>query len=58
MLPYQAVDEDPLLAGGFEPDNTEVTMQAATMAELDSEDAEKMMGLIDRLVDLDDLRGY
>jgi YebC/PmpR family DNA-binding regulatory protein len=37
-------------------DNAEVTMQAATMAELDAEGAEKMMRLIDRLEDLDDVQ--
>jgi transcriptional/translational regulatory protein YebC/TACO1 len=31
-------------------------MQAATMAELDSDDAEKMLRLIDRLEDLDDVQ--
>jgi transcriptional/translational regulatory protein YebC/TACO1 len=52
---YLAV-KDALIAAGFEPDNAEVTMQAATMAELDAEDAEKMMRLIDRLEDLDDVQ--
>jgi YebC/PmpR family DNA-binding regulatory protein len=52
---YLAVKEA-LVAAGFEPDNAEVTMQAATMAELDIEDAEKMMKLIDRLEDLDDVQ--
>jgi YebC/PmpR family DNA-binding regulatory protein len=45
-----------LIAAGLEPDNAEVTMQAATMAELDAADAEKMMRLIDRLEDLDDVQ--
>jgi len=48
--------KDALIAAGFEPDNAEVTMQAATMAELDADDAEKMMRLIDRLEDLDDVQ--
>jgi YebC/PmpR family DNA-binding regulatory protein len=52
---YLAV-KDALVAAGFEPDNAEVTMQAATMAELDSDDAEKMLRLIDRLEDLDDVQ--
>ena len=52
---YLAV-KDALTAAGFEPDNAEVTMQAATMAELDADDAEKMMRLIDRLEDLDDVQ--
>ena len=45
-----------LIAAGFEPDNAEVTMQAATMAELEADDAEKMLRLIDRLEDLDDVQ--
>lgn len=48
--------KDALIAAGFEPDNAEVTMQAATMVELDAETAEKMMKLIDRLEDLDDVQ--
>jgi len=52
---YLAVKEA-LIAAGFEPDNAEVTMQAATMAELDADDAEKMLRLIDRLEDLDDVQ--
>jgi len=52
---YLAVKEA-LIAAGFEPDNAEVTMQAATMAELEADDAEKMLRLIDRLEDLDDVQ--
>ena len=48
--------KDALIAAGFVPDNAEVTMQAATQAELDADDAEKMMRLIDRLEDLDDVQ--
>ena len=48
--------KDALVAAGFEPDNAEITMQAATLAELDAEGAEKMMRLIDRLEDLDDVQ--
>ncbi len=50
------VIKDALIASGFEPDNAEVTMQAATMAELEADDAEKMLRLIDRLEDLDDVQ--
>ncbi|MFI3219655.1 MAG: YebC/PmpR family DNA-binding transcriptional regulator [Methylococcales bacterium] len=50
------VVKDALVAAGFEPDNAEVTMQAATMAELNADDAEKMLRLIDRLEDLDDVQ--
>jgi YebC/PmpR family DNA-binding regulatory protein len=52
---YLAVKEA-LIAAGFAPDNAEVTMQASTQTELDSEDAEKMLRLIDRLEDLDDVQ--
>ncbi len=48
--------KDALIAAGFTPDNAEVTMQAATMVELDAETAEKMLKLIDRLEDLDDVQ--
>jgi YebC/PmpR family DNA-binding regulatory protein len=48
--------KDTLIAAGFEPDNAEVTMQASTQTELDAEDAEKMLRLIDRLEDLDDVQ--
>ena len=48
--------KEALIAAGFEPDNSEVTMQAATMAELEADDAEKMLRLIDRLEDLDDVQ--
>ena len=52
---YLAVKEA-LIAAGFEPDSAEVTMQATIQAELDADDAEKMMRLIDRLEDLDDVQ--
>jgi YebC/PmpR family DNA-binding regulatory protein len=52
---YLAVKEA-LIAAGFEPDNAEVTMQASTHTELEAEDAEKMLRLIDRLEDLDDVQ--
>jgi len=45
-----------LVAADFEPDNAEVTMQASTNTELDADDAEKMLRLIDRLEDLDDVQ--
>jgi YebC/PmpR family DNA-binding regulatory protein len=48
--------KDALVASGFEPDNAEVTMQAATMTDLDADGAEKMMRLIERLEDLDDVQ--
>lgn len=45
-----------LVAAGFEPENAEVTMFADTKTELDAEAAEKMLKLIDRLEDLDDVQ--
>jgi transcriptional/translational regulatory protein YebC/TACO1 len=56
VISYDDGAVDVMTAAGFEPDNAEVTMQAATMAELDADDAEKMMRLIDRLEDLDDVQ--
>lgn len=38
------------------PDNAEVTMQASTSVELDKAGAEKIMGLVDMLEDLDDVQ--
>lgn len=52
---YLTVKET-LIAAGFEPDNAEVTMQASTQAELDADTAEKMLHLIERLEDLDDVQ--
>ncbi|WP_163832977.1 YebC/PmpR family DNA-binding transcriptional regulator [Spartinivicinus ruber] len=48
--------KDALVAAGLEPANAEVTMIASTMAELDNEQAEKVIKLIDRLEDLDDVQ--
>jgi len=48
--------KEALIAAGFEPENAEITMQASTNTVLDAEDAEKMMRLIDRLEDLDDVQ--
>ncbi|WP_020565837.1 YebC/PmpR family DNA-binding transcriptional regulator [Methylosarcina fibrata] len=48
--------KEALVAAGFEPENAEITMQASTNTVLDAEDAEKMMRLIDRLEDLDDVQ--
>jgi YebC/PmpR family DNA-binding regulatory protein len=52
---YLAVKEA-LVAAGFESESAEVTMQAATTTDLDADDAEKMMRLIERLEDLDDVQ--
>jgi len=48
--------KEALITAGFNPDNAEITMQATTMTELDAETAEKMLRLIDRLEDLDDVQ--
>lgn len=48
--------KEALIAAGFEPESSEITMQASTKAELDKENAEKMMLLIERLEDLDDVQ--
>lgn len=48
--------KDALIVASFVPDEAEVTMQASIMAELDLEGAEKMLRLIDRLEDLDDVQ--
>jgi YebC/PmpR family DNA-binding regulatory protein len=45
-----------LLAAGFTPENAEVTMRAGTNIELNQEDAEKLIRLIERLEDLDDVQ--
>lgn len=52
---YLAVKQA-LIAAGFEPENAEITMHADTKTELDAEAAEKMLKLIDRLEDLDDVQ--
>ncbi|GMN88909.1 YebC/PmpR family DNA-binding transcriptional regulator [Francisella sciaenopsi] len=48
--------QEALIAKGFTSDNAEVTFDAETKAELDIEIAEKVMNLIDRLEDLDDVQ--
>ncbi|MBY7734955.1 YebC/PmpR family DNA-binding transcriptional regulator [Francisella philomiragia] len=48
--------QEALIAKGFNSDNAEVTFDAETKAELDIEIAEKVMNLIDRLEDLDDVQ--
>lgn len=48
--------KDSMLAGGLEAENAEVTFSASTMAELERDDAEKLMRMIDTLEDLDDVQ--
>lgn len=45
-----------LEAKGLKPEFAEVTQVAATMAELDKEDAEKLLALVDMLEELDDVQ--
>lgn len=52
---YLAVKEAMQVAG-FVEDSSELTMQADVKTELDAEAAEKMLRLIDRLEDLDDVQ--
>ncbi len=52
---YLSVKEA-MVAAGFEPENSEVTMQADNKTELDAKSAEKMLRLIDVLEDLDDVQ--
>jgi YebC/PmpR family DNA-binding regulatory protein len=52
---YLAV-KDAMIAAGFEPENAEITLHADVKTELDAETAEKMIRLIDRLEDLDDVQ--
>ncbi len=52
---YMAV-KDALEANGLKSDNAEITMAASVEVDLDLESAEKVMKLIDRLEDLDDVQ--
>ena len=45
-----------MIEAGFEPDDAELTMRAATNVELNLEDGEKVMRLIDMLEELDDVQ--
>jgi len=48
--------KEAMIAAGFEPENSEITMQADNLMELDVKDAEKVLRLIDVLEDLDDVQ--
>ena len=48
--------KDALLAAGLEPANAEVTMLPSMTVALDKEHAEKIIGLVDMLEDLDDIQ--
>jgi YebC/PmpR family DNA-binding regulatory protein len=45
-----------MIAAGHEPDDAEITYNAATNAELDENDAEKLLRMVDMLEDLDDVQ--
>lgn len=47
---------DSLIGAGFSPESAEVTMRASTTIALDEEDAVKLLKLVDRLEDLDDVQ--
>lgn len=47
---------DALVAAGLAPENAEVTMRASTTVALDEDDAGKMLRLLERLEDLDDVQ--
>jgi YebC/PmpR family DNA-binding regulatory protein len=48
--------KEAMIAAEFEPEHSELTMQADTKTELDVKSAEKMLRLIDVLEDLDDVQ--
>ncbi|MCX8050137.1 MAG: YebC/PmpR family DNA-binding transcriptional regulator [Methylohalobius sp.] len=45
-----------LIEAGLEPESAEITMRASTSVKLGAEDAEKMIRLLERLEDLDDVQ--
>ena len=56
-LPDQFIEiKEALQGAGLEPEQAEVTMRAANTTALDLDDAEKMIRLLDRLEDLDDVQ--
>lgn len=48
--------KEAMVAAGLTPDYAEVTMLPSTTVELDQDSAEKVMGLVDMLEDLDDIQ--
>jgi YebC/PmpR family DNA-binding regulatory protein len=48
--------KDALKEAGFESDESQVTMVASTMVEVDKDGAEKILALVDHLEDLDDVQ--
>jgi YebC/PmpR family DNA-binding regulatory protein len=51
-----AAVRDAMVAAGFEPDLAEITQRASTDVSLTTDDAEKMLKLLDVLEDLDDVQ--
>ncbi len=55
--PESFVDvKEAMAAAGLEAENADITMTASTTVDLDVDDAQKVMGLIDMLEDLDDVQ--
>jgi YebC/PmpR family DNA-binding regulatory protein len=55
--PDQFVDiKEAMVAAGLEPENAEVTMRADNTSSLELDEAEKMIRLLERLEDLDDVQ--
>lgn len=50
------VVKEAMVAAGLTPDHAEITLLPSTMVELDKAGAEKIMGLVDMLEDLDDIQ--
>jgi YebC/PmpR family DNA-binding regulatory protein len=48
--------KEAMIGAGYEPEQAEVTMRASTASELDSDDAGKMVRLLDMLEELDDVQ--
>ncbi len=48
--------KEAMVVAGLEPENADITMTASTSVELGLDDAQKVMGLIDMLEDLDDVQ--
>ena len=48
--------KDAMVAVGLTPDNADVSMQASTSVDLELDDAQKIINLVERLEDLDDVQ--
>ena len=58
MTPWENLTDikDTLVAAGFKPEESDITMIAATLSVMDKSGAEKIMRLVDALEDLDDIQ--